>query len=159
MKTSSISAVREKPKRLSIRPKKASIEKFINLLEASDAEKRLMLLAAALWYELRLTIDVIEGPRAITYGERVSQSSTHMGIQTWMARQSDKLQNAREYRDRTAPKARDRLDRMIVHGFSIEQCALAEWERADQLACKNMRRMIVENLQGFAALTRLPGAN
>ena len=159
MKTLSVSAVREKPKRLSSRPKKASVEKFISLLDASDAEKRLMLASADLWYELRLVIDALEGPRAISYGERVNQSFTHMGIQTWMARQSDRLKSAREYRDRTAPKARDRLDMMVVYGFSIEQCAHEEWGRADQLACKNMRRMIVENLQGFAALARLPGAN
>jgi hypothetical protein len=149
----------EKPKRVSSRPKMASIEKFIRLLDTHDDEKKLMRAAADLWYEFKLVIDAAETPRAISYGERVNQSLTHMTVQMHMARQSDKLASAREYRSRTAPRARDRLDLMVLQGASIEDCAMAEWGRSDQSAIKNIRRMIVENLLGFAALTRLPGAN
>jgi hypothetical protein len=156
---SSISAVREKPKRISARPKMSSVEKFISLVDADSSEKRLMLLAAALWYELRYEIDVAEGTRAIQYAERVSQSLTHMTIQGWMARQTDKLGNARHYRMRTAPGARARLDRLIVMGLNIEQCASEEFGSSHQNAVKGLRKMIVENLKAFAALTMLPGAN
>jgi hypothetical protein len=155
----SISAASEPRKRISSKPKKASVEKFIGLLDVTDAEKRLMLAAADLWYELRLAIDAESGPRAITYGERVNQSLTHMAVQGWMARTADKLRSAKTWRGLTAPRARERLDLMIVFGGTIEECAEAEWGRSDQSAVKRMRPMVAENLRGFAALARLPGAN
>jgi len=165
MEILSVSAMRKKRKRISATPKKAAVEKFISLLDnASDAEKRLMLNAADLWYELKLAIDAVEGPRAITYGERVNQSLTHMNVQIWMQKQSDRLASARDKRSRTAPQARARLDRMVCWGKSIEDCARDEFGadesgRVEQSALKRMRAMIVENLQGFAALAGLPGAN
>jgi hypothetical protein len=137
----------------------SSVEKFISLVDADESEKKLMLLAAALWYELRCAIDVAEGTKAIQYAERVNQSLTHMSVQGWMARQSDKLANARHYRMRTAPGARARLDRLIVMGLNIEQCASEEFGNSHQTAVKGLRKMIIENLRGFAALTMLPGAN
>lgn len=155
----SISAVRGKSKRISARRKKSSVEKFISLVDSHESEKRLMLLSAALWYELRYHIDVADGTRAIQYAERVNQSLTHMNIQGWMARQTDKLANARQYRKRTAPGARARLDRLIVYGLNIEECASEEYGHANQTAVKSLRKMIVENLKAFAALTMLPGAN
>jgi hypothetical protein len=163
MEILSVSAMRKKRKRVSAKPKKAAVEKFISLLDASDAEKRMMLNAADLWYELKLAIDAMEGPRAITYGERVNQSLTHMNVQIWMQKQSHKLKTARENRRRTAPKARARLDWMVCEGKSIDECAIAEWGCADEslvkARAKKMRPMIVENLQAFAALAGLPGAN
>jgi hypothetical protein len=157
--TSSISAVRKKQKRISARPKMSSVEKFISLVDADESEKKLMLLAAALWYELRHDIDAFEGTRAIEYAERVNQSLTHMNTQSWLARQTDRLASAREYRKRTAPGARARLDRLIVMGLNIEQCASAEFGTAHQAAVKGLRKMLIENLKAFAALTMLPGAN
>jgi hypothetical protein len=155
----SISAVREKSGRISTRQKMSSVEKFISLVDANESEKRLMLLSAALWYELRCQIDVADGMKAIQYAERVNQSLTHMNIQGWMARQTDKLANAKQYRKRTAPGARARLDRLIVIGLNIEECASEEFGNAHQTAVKSLRKMIVENLKAFAALTMLPGAN
>ena len=155
----SISAAKPKRIRASARPPKATVEKFIGLLNVDDAEKRLMLVAADLWYELRLTIDSVEGGRGITYGERVHQSLTHMAVQGWMASTTDKLRSAKMWRGLTAVKARERLDLMIVSGCKIEDCAKAQWGRSDQLAVKKMRSIMAENILGFAALARLPGAN
>ena len=97
--------------------------------------------------------------KAIQYAERVNQSLTHMNVQAWMARQADKVANAKQYRKRTAPRARARLDRLIVHGLNIEECASEEFGNAHQTAIKSLRKMIIENLKAFAALTMLPGAN
>ncbi|TYO60793.1 hypothetical protein FXV83_41865 [Bradyrhizobium hipponense] len=84
----SIAAAREARKRISSKAKKPAVEKFIGLLDVSDAEKRLMLAAADLWYELRTMIDDEQGPRAIMYRERVNQSLTHMAVQDgWRGRQ------------------------------------------------------------------------
>ena len=47
----------------------------------------------------------------------------------------------------------------LLIGRTVEECAEAEWGRSDQSAVKRMRPMITENILGFAALARLPGAN
>jgi hypothetical protein len=154
----SISAARpEKSKRLSARPKKTNVNKFLNA-GSMDPTDRLLLQAAGLWEQLWLTLQASEGPRAIVYGERVSQSLTHLGVQNWMANRKDARFDAERFRTLTSAWGRRLLDALIVEDHTIEGCAQIRFGSTKKLDLVYTRAEIRAYLMAFAALTRLPGA-
>ena len=160
----SVSAVgTKKKKRVSSRPKKSSIERFLNSADIEESTRKMFREIAIIWEELALTLQVDQGPRAIQYGERVNQSLKQMNGQLWLAEHTDKSKPALQYRKlRTSPFARQLLDRIIIENLSTEEI----YERmygADhpvkKLRMVALRTEILAALRAFGALIRFPGAH
>jgi len=148
----SVTAVKPKRVRVSAKPKKSEVDKFLK-------GDKLLLVAAALWERLWL-ISTEGDVRAISYSERVNKSLTNMGVETWMAKQSDYRQAVRMYRVERTPKiARDLLDAFIIANRSIEDCAQLRYNSKGKVALERTRAEIRAFLMSFAGLTRLPGSN
>lgn len=160
----SISAAKSKKReRVSARPRKSSIERFLSSADIEESTRKLFRETATIWEELALTLETEEGPRAIQYGERVNQSLKYMGVQQWLADQTDKLNSARQYRKfRTSPFARQLLDRIILENLSTEEI-YGQMYGAEQpvkkLRMVALRTEILAALRAFAALIRFPGAH
>lgn len=155
----SIAAAKEKKMRVSARPKKSEINKFLKAGEG-DPTNKLLLVAAGLWEQFWLVLHQAEGTHAIQYGERVNKSLTHIGIQTWAAKNSDMLTEARRYRiERTSARARELLDAIIIQDLTVEECTVRRFGDAKKLNLVVTRADIRSYLMAFAGLVRLPGAN